>query len=117
MSESVCGLPCLAVTQAQRERVTVLPTVILGSLAVAAGLLEEVDQPQYHAGDIRIPAAAANEPLNSGFSLPAAQRYLTDGSRVWTEQRKCISCHTNGTFMQLAPAVPGLFEQEIHHHP
>lgn len=116
MTKYVSGSPCFAATQAKRERVTVLPTVILGSLAVAAGLLEKVDQPQYHAGDIRIPAAAANEPLNSGFSLPAAQRYLTDGSRVWTEQRKCISCHTNGTFMQLAPAMPGLFEQEVQRH-
>ena len=93
-----------------------LPFVILGSLAAAAGLLEEVDQPQYHSGDIRIPAARSDEPVNREFSLSAAQRYLSDGSRVWTEQRKCISCHTNGTFMQLAPALPGLFDQEVERH-
>ncbi|MCH2182714.1 MAG: hypothetical protein MK108_11980 [Mariniblastus sp.] len=93
-----------------------LPFVILGSLAAAAGLLEEVDQPQYHSGDIRIPAARSDEPVNPEFSLSAAQRYLASGSRVWTEQRKCISCHTNGTFMQLAPAMPGLFDQEVQRH-
>lgn len=80
---------------------------------MTVGLLEDGDKPQYQMGDIVIPSARSDEPMRKAFSLQAATHYLANGSRVWTEQRKCISCHTNGTFMQLAPALPGVFEQEV----
>ena len=80
---------------------------------MTVGLLEDGDKPQYQLGDIVIPSARSDEPVRKVFSLQAATHYLANGSRIWTEQRKCISCHTNGTFMQLAPALPGVFEQEV----
>ena len=62
------------------------------------------ETPQYETGEIKIAAATAEEPIRRTVSISAARDYLAKGSQAWTEERKCVSCHTNGTFMQLAPS-------------
>jgi len=70
-------------------------------------------KPQYEAGAIKIVAATAEEPLRKSFSISAAQNYLAKGSQAWMEERKCVSCHTNGTFMQMAPSFGKVFSNQI----
>ncbi len=83
---------------------TVLPTVV------------EAETPQYESGDIKIVAARADEPMRESFSLTAAKEYLAQSSQAWTEKRNCVSCHTNGTFMQLAPSLGRLFTEQVETH-
>ncbi len=72
--------------------------------------------PQYQSGDISIVAAAADEPVRKKLSIQAATDYLSQGSQAWTEHRKCVSCHTNGTFMQLAPSLGRMFNDQLEEH-
>ena len=74
------------------------------------------EQPQYEAGSISISGATADEPIRKSFSLSAAKDYLAKGSQAWTEKRNCVSCHTNGTFMQLAPTLGPMFKEQVEQH-
>ena len=74
------------------------------------------ERPQYETGEIKIAAATAEEPIRKTLSISAARDYLAKGSQAWTEERKCVSCHTNGTFMQLAPSFGTLFSNQIESH-
>ena len=63
---------------------------------------------QYQAGDIEIAAASADEPKVESFNpdtILAAAKYLDDGAIAWTQSRKCITCHTNGTYMVERPGL------------
>ena len=93
-----------------------LATAIL--LLTLAGLptVVEAETPQYESGDIKIVAARADEPMRESFSLTAAKEYLAESSQAWTEKRNCVSCHTNGTFMQLAPSLGRLFTEQVESH-
>ena len=93
-----------------------LATAIL--LLTFAGLptVVEAETPQYESGDIKIVAARADEPMRESFSLTAAKEYLAESSQAWTEKRNCVSCHTNGTFMQLAPSLGRLFTEQVESH-
>jgi squalene-hopene/tetraprenyl-beta-curcumene cyclase len=73
-------------------------------LAIAHGVLA-ADEPQYALGDLRIPKASANEPVRAKFSLAHARDYLDQGARAWYGARKCVSCHTNGTYLLVRPAL------------
>lgn len=66
---------------------------------------EEEAKPQYEAEGILIEAAKATEPLREGVSLEAAVTYLDQGATAWTAAKNCISCHTNGSYMQTRPAL------------
>lgn len=72
-------------------------------LMVAASLL--ADPHQYEFGGIRVPQATADEPVRMEFSLPHAVDYLEHGAAAWNGARKCMSCHTNGTYMTIRPAL------------
>lgn len=73
--------------------------------AVASSLCAEDDLPnQYEAGEIKVPAARANEPLIH-LSIENASRHLDHGSLAWSQQKKCVSCHTNGTYLFIRPAL------------
>lgn len=72
-------------------------------LVVAASLM--ADPHQYEFGDIHIPQATAEEPIRETFSLDHAVKYLEQGAVAWNGARKCISCHTNGTYLTLMPAL------------
>ena len=93
-----------------------LATAIL--LLTFAGLptVVEAETPQYESGDIKIVAARADEPMRESFSLTAAKEYLAQSSQAWTEKRNCVSCHTNGTFMQLAPTLGPMFKEQVEQH-
>ena len=78
---------------------TLLSIFSLTALATAA------DQPQYEHGDISIAKAAAEEPKLDKLSVPLAVEYLEKGTVAWNGQRKCITCHTNGTYMIVRPAL------------
>ena len=63
------------------------------------------DKPfQYEAGDIKIPGAYADEPVIK-LSTQKAAEYLEKGSLAWTNARKCVACHTNGTYLFIRPAL------------
>ena len=59
---------------------------------------------QYESAGIRIPAAMANEPIAT-LSVDKAAAYLEHGAAAWTREKQCISCHTNGTYLFIRPAL------------
>ena len=61
--------------------------------------------PQYELGDIKVVAASADEAKRETVSLPLALDYLEQGTQVWNGQRKCVTCHTNGIYMTVRPAL------------
>ena len=62
-------------------------------------------KPQYEHGSIRIDAASAAEAKRESLSLEAAEQYLEAGSSAWSGKHQCISCHTNGIYMTVRPAL------------
>ena len=63
------------------------------------------NKPQYEIGETQIPHATPDEPVLAEVSVNKAQVYLELGARAWSTQQKCISCHTNGTYMVVRPAL------------
>lgn len=61
--------------------------------------------PQYELGSIKVPAASAEEAKLEQVSVPLALEYLEQGAHVWNGQRKCVTCHTNGIYMTIRPAL------------
>lgn len=75
-------------------------------VAVLTGVsLTQADDHQYQFEKISIPMATADEKTRSELSIQAAAEYLENGSVAWNGQRKCVSCHTNGTYMTIRPAL------------
>ena len=60
---------------------------------------------QYEHAEIRIPAATAEEAKANQISVQQAEKYLEQASAAWNGKHKCISCHTNGTYMVVRPAL------------
>ena len=60
---------------------------------------------QYAHGAIRIPAATFDEAKSEEVSVARAAKYLEDASAAWSGKHQCISCHTNGTYMVVRPAL------------
>ncbi|MCP4783433.1 MAG: hypothetical protein GY903_16755 [Fuerstiella sp.] len=66
---------------------------------------EAVQRPnQYETDDITVPAAFADEPVRD-LSVARAAGHLQDGATAWSQQKKCISCHTNGTYLFIRPRL------------
>ena len=67
---------------------------------------EEVPEPrdQYSFEDIVVPPANAEEPRIE-FSTDKAVAYLHNGAVAWSRERKCVSCHTNGTYLFVRPSL------------
>ncbi len=80
-------------------------TLFLGLPFVAEGA--EALEHQYEFGTIRIPGAQAAEPVRHEFSLDLASQYIEEGAVAWTRGRKCVTCHTNGTYLALRPSLSG----------
>ncbi|MFT5094052.1 MAG: squalene-hopene/tetraprenyl-beta-curcumene cyclase, partial [Porticoccaceae bacterium] len=59
---------------------------------------------QYEAGDIKVVAARADEPVIN-LSVEKASQHLDHGAVAWSKQKKCVSCHTNGTYLFIRPAL------------
>ncbi|MBJ81342.1 MAG: hypothetical protein CL462_00400 [Acidimicrobiaceae bacterium] len=68
---------------------------------------EEMPDYQYQFEDIRIPRALATEPKRSEGSVIPALRYIEQGATAWTRSKKCVTCHTNGTYLALRPSLTG----------
>ena len=79
--------------------------LILSSSSDWAAEKEGASEYQYEFGDIQVPRARASEPKREGFSLLQALRYIEQGAKAWTGNRKCVTCHTNGTYMALRPSL------------
>ena len=62
-------------------------------------------KPQYEHEQTRIDAASADEPIRAEFSLPAAVAYVEQGAAAWSKANQCISCHTNGSYLRMRPAL------------
>lgn len=57
---------------------------------------------QYESNEIRIPIPSHDEPKFASFgeeSIRAAAKYMDEGALAWTRERKCIACHTTGTYL------------------
>jgi len=84
--------------------------ILCFSSRVTIAAEEEDSTPQYELEEagILIPEASAAEPLAKEFSLKRAVKYLDGGAWAWTENNSCISCHTNGSYMQMRPSLSEL---------
>ena len=90
-------------------RLRILPALLVGVVLINGRFLradEPESQPaQYELDDFVISAASADEPARPTFSLPEALAYLERGALAWTKKRDCVSCHTNGSYMLVRPAL------------
>lgn len=94
----------MLLTHLWRTALAVAATVALGARLLAA------DSPyQYQSSEIRISKPSADEPIQSHMSARQAVHYLDEGARAWNESRKCITCHTNGTYMLVRPSLTAQF--------
>ena len=74
-------------------------------LAVRVGTFAAEPKPQYELGDLKVPGATADEPKLEQLSIAKALDYLEHGAQAWNTQRKCVTCHTNGIYMTIRPAL------------
>ncbi len=79
--------------------------IVLGGVGLVLGADQGTPRPQYAHESLRVPPAAADEPVRATFSLDAALKYLDDGAVAWSRERKCVSCHTNGAYLAYRPAL------------
>ncbi|MSR57711.1 MAG: hypothetical protein EXS05_08565 [Planctomycetaceae bacterium] len=74
----------------------------LGRLIAAPVSAEEF---QYQFESIAVPLATADEPKLDALSVAKAVDYLEQGTLAWNGSRKCVTCHTNGTYMTVRSAL------------
>lgn len=73
----------------------------------AADETKDANPHQYQFESIAIPPATADEPKLERVSVRKALDYLDQGALAWNGSRKCVTCHTNGTYMVVRPALAG----------
>ena len=61
---------------------------------------------QYHHKDVTYARPSPDEP-KIPFTPRLAVDYMEQGAMAWTEERGCISCHSNGTYMMVRPLMSG----------
>lgn len=74
---------------------------------------------QYQFESITVPSAKADEPKLEKVSVAKAIEYLEQGTLAWNGSRKCVTCHTNGAYMTVRPALTprlGVPNEEIRKH-
>src|SRR5262245_54299104 len=83
--------------------------LLLASVVAAASFcarsLPAEDKPQYEFEGISVPSASADEPRRDKVSTKLAVEHLENAARAWNGSRKCVTCHTNGTYMTIRPAL------------
>ena len=62
-------------------------------------------RPQYEFEGIVVPPAHQDEEIRKTFSLQAAAEYLQQGALSWARKRKCVTCHTTGSYLRMRPAL------------
>ena len=77
--------------------------VLLGSLLTVH--FAHAEDFQYQFESITVPPASADEPKLEAISVRKAVDYLEQGTLAWNGSRKCVTCHTNGTYMTVRPAL------------
>ena len=83
-----------------------LPRLLLvAASAWMPALLTAAEPHQYAFASFVVPAATADEPRLERISTARAIDHLEQGSVAWSGQRRCISCHTNGSYMLARPAL------------
>jgi squalene-hopene/tetraprenyl-beta-curcumene cyclase len=60
---------------------------------------------QYVFESIAIPAASEREDRSEKVSVKKALDYLDQGAEAWNGVAKCVTCHTNGSYMAYRPAL------------
>ena len=75
------------------------------ALLTASVQAADQPQPQYEFDSQQVPAARADEPKLSQLSIEKALAHLDLGSKLWSSSRRCIACHTNGSYLQIRPAL------------
>jgi len=66
---------------------------------------EKALPPQYEFEKVAVAAARADEPIREALSVRHASDYLEQGALAWSKGRKCVTCHTNGSYMAIRPAL------------
>jgi squalene-hopene/tetraprenyl-beta-curcumene cyclase len=66
---------------------------------------ETEQDPQYELDNNIIPGASEKELVLKNFSTNKALEYVELGAKAWTKNNSCISCHTNGTYLFVRPAL------------
>jgi squalene-hopene/tetraprenyl-beta-curcumene cyclase len=88
-----------------------VPQLVLAALAAwLPGSLMGAEEParpkpQYQFEKIVIDAATADEPLAPALSVQKAVSYLDQGAVAWSGSKKCVTCHTNGVYLSVRPAL------------
>jgi len=80
---------------------------------------KEENPPQYQFETITVLPASADEPKLERVSVRKALDYLDQGALAWNGSRKCVTCHTNGTYVVIRPALSaraGQPRDEIRRH-
>lgn len=77
--------------------------LLLGAAGVAGA--EEKFKYQYEFGTIQIPRLDADEPKLREVSVQRALDFLDQGATAWSRGHKCVTCHTNGSYMALRPSL------------
>jgi squalene-hopene/tetraprenyl-beta-curcumene cyclase len=93
---------CIRVSWAPQAALLV---ATLASPIVLAEEKKEDNPPQYQFESLAIPPASADEPRLERVSVKKALDYLDQGTLAWNGSRKCVTCHTNGTYMVIRPAL------------
>ena len=78
--------------------------IALVAICLASSLHAQQKKKQYELA-ISIPPASADEPRREEFSAKEADEYLREGALAWSHGRKCVSCHTNGSYMFMRPSL------------
>jgi hypothetical protein len=60
---------------------------------------------QYVSASIFVPEAHAEEARLERLSVKKALAYLEQGTEAWNSTAKCVTCHTNGSYMAYRPAL------------
>jgi squalene-hopene/tetraprenyl-beta-curcumene cyclase len=85
-----------------------LVVVLLSRTAVAEDARQQ--KFQYEAEGIQVVEARADEPLRAEVSLDLAAASLENGALAWSKTRKCVTCHTNGSYMVTRPALTSVLQ-------
>src|SRR5262249_10128492 len=73
--------------------------------ALHQGPLINTTHYQYVSESIFVPRAEAQEARLGTLSVEKALTYLERGAEVWNNTAKCITCHTNGSYMVYRPIL------------
>src|SRR5262245_24558107 len=92
------------------QRVSSSSWATLFVITIGSGLAlgeekKEENPAQYQFEAITVPPASADEPKLDRVSVKKALDYLDHGALAWNGSRKCVTCHTNGTYMVIRPAL------------